>query len=348
MSPHRRGDLLIPLMSVLGDAIAIESAFLLAYWIRFRSALFDWLGFDRGPAPEVSGYLVGSAVVVIVWLMLFEARRMYRARRSVNLSDELINVIKVVSLGMLLVMSGAFFYRDFSYSRVVFALLWILSTGFIFTARAAVQAFERAEYRRGRHLQHVIILGGNGLANQVYTRLQGHSSFGFHIGGYFADAPAPQDLPLARAAYLGTIQQGPAYIRTQKIELAFIALRSSDHQRLFDFIGECEGVNIEFMMVPDMLEILTTQVQLRELEGIPFLRIKGIPFTVWGRITKRAFDVCVSGLTLLFLSPVYLLIALLVKLDSRGPVLFRQRRVGLDGTEFTMYKFRSMKVFGLT
>jgi len=343
MSPHRRGDFLIPLMSVLGDAIAIESAFLLAYWIRFRSALFDWLGFDRGPTPEISGYLVGSAVVVIVWLMLFEARRMYRARRSVNLSDELINVIRVVSLGMLLVMSGAFFYRDFSYSRVVFALLWVLSTGFIFAVRAAVQAFERAEYRRGRHLQHVIILGGNGLANEVYTRLQGHSSFGFHIGGYFADALAPQDLPLSRAPYLGTIQQGPAYIRAQKIELAFIALRSSDHSRLFDFIAECEGVNIEFMMVPDMLEILTSQVQVRELEGIPFLRIKGIPFTVWGRITKRAFDVCVSGLTLLFLSPVYLLVALLVKLDSRGPVLFPQKRVGLDGTEFTMYKFRSMK-----
>lgn len=343
MSPHRRGDFLIPLLSVLGDAIAIETAFLLSYWIRFRSSFFEWLGFVRGPTPEVSGYLVGSAVVVLVWLMLFEGRRMYRARRSINLSDELINVIKVVSLGMLLVMSAAFFYRDFSYSRIVFALLWVLSTGFIFTGRAAVQAFERAEYRRGRHLQHVIIVGGDALADQVYTRLQGHASFGFHIRGYFAETPASPLLALARSPYLGTIQQGPAFIRTQKIELAFIALRASDHQGLFDFIAECEGVNIEFMMVPDMLEILTSQVQLRELEGIPFLRIKGMPFTVWGRITKRSFDVIVSGLTLMFLSPVYLLIGLIIKLDSSGPVLFRQRRVGLDGTEFTMYKFRSMK-----
>jgi exopolysaccharide biosynthesis polyprenyl glycosylphosphotransferase len=89
--------------------------------------------------------------------------------------------------------------------------------------------------------------------------------------------------------------------------------------------------------------VLTSQVKVRELEGIPFLKIKGIPLSAWGRVTKRLFDVVVSGLTLVLLSPLLVAIAAAIKLDSRGPVLFRQQRVGLDGRPFKMYKFRSMQ-----
>jgi Undecaprenyl-phosphate glucose phosphotransferase len=343
MSSQRRGDLIIPMLSLCADALAIEAAFLLAYWIRFESGILDSLGFVLEGAPALRLYMIGSMAVTLIWLLLFEARKMYRARRSVNLSDELINVVKVISQGMLLVLSAAFFYRGVSYSRVVFTLLWVLAIAFVFLARAAVQAFERAQYRRGRHLRLAVLLGNDAAAQRVYERLQGHSSFGFHITGYFAEAPAPADLPLGRAPYLGTLANSPAHIRAARIDLAFIAVRTADHQALFDVIADCEGLNIEFMMVPDVLEILTSQMQVRELEGIPFLRIKGVPFTIWGRITKRLFDTVVSGATLLVSSPVLLLIGLIVRLDSRGPVLFKQKRVGLDGKEFTMLKFRSMR-----
>jgi len=342
MTSARRGDFIVPFLTVVTDALAIEASFLLSFWLRFRSTLLDHLGFVREAAPAVQGYLIGSAVVVLAWLMLFDARAMYRARRNVNMSDEMVNVVKVVSQGMLLVLSAAFFYREFSYSRIVFGLLWMFSISLIFAGRAAVRAFERAQYRKGRHLQQAILLGCDMPANQVYVRLQGHASFGFHITGYFADTPAHEELTLARAPYFGPLSRAPAYIRDHGIELAFIAVRTGDHQALFEVIAECEGVNIEFMLVPDVLEILSSQVRIRELEGIPFLRIKGMPFTMWGRFTKRLFDVVVSGVTLVLSSPVFLVIALIIKLDSRGPVFFRQKRVGLDGQEFTMYKFRSM------
>ncbi|HUI10583.1 MAG TPA: undecaprenyl-phosphate glucose phosphotransferase [Bacteroidota bacterium] len=338
MSTQRRGDFVIPLISVAVDALAIEGAFLLAYWLRFRSGIVG-----GGQAPRIEGYLVGSVVIVVVWLMLFQSRRMYGARRSVSLADEFVNVVKVVSTGMLVVMSAAFFYRDFSYSRVVFAMLWIFATVLLVCARAAVQGLERALYRKGRHLQEAILLGNDERADRVYSRLQGHPSFGISILGYFAGGDAPGNLRLVQAPRLGCLAEAPAFIRARGIELAFIALRSEDHPALFDAIAECEGVNVEFMMVPDVLEILTSRVQVRELEGIPFLLVKGMPFTAWGRILKRSFDVVIAAFTLLAASPLMALIAAAVRWDSPGPALFAQRRVGLDGREFTMYKFRSMR-----
>jgi Undecaprenyl-phosphate glucose phosphotransferase len=344
VSKSRRGDFLIPFLTVLFDSAAIEFSFLFSYWLRFQSGLFEYLGYVHEEAPPIEGYWVGSLFIVLVWLGLFNARKMYGARRSVSLSDELINVVKVVSLGMLVVMSAAFFYREFSYSRVVFGLLWATSNAAIFSGRAIVQWFERRLYRKGRHLQYAVIIGNDALADQVYTRLNAHPAFGFLVVGYFGDAKAQNALALARATYLGRIVTAARYIRDENIELAFLAVRTEGHQELFDLIADCEGVNVEFMMVPDMLEILTSQVKVKELEGIPFLRIKTIPLTWWGRVSKRAFDIVVSTILLLLSSPLWPLIVVLIKLDSRGPVFFTQERVGLDGTRFLMYKFRSMSV----
>ena len=340
----RSGDSLISLLGVLLDAAAIEGSFLLSYWLRFNSSLFDALGYIEAGAPPLSGYALGSLFVIPPWLLLFQSRRMYGARRSVALSDELISVGKVVSLGMLMVMSAAFFYRDFSYSRVVFGLLWVNSIVLIFAGRTAIFWFERRLYRKGKHLRQAIILGNDTLASDVYTKLNGHPSFGFMILGYFADSKAPKDERLSTAPYLGGISDAPGFIQTSAVDLVFIGLRSEQHGMLFDFISECEGINVEFMMVPDVLEVLTSQVSLTELEGIPLLRLKSIPFTVWGRISKRALDLVVSSVMIVLLSPFILLIIILIKLDSPGPILFLQERVGLDGWSFTMYKFRSMKV----
>lgn len=340
----RRGDFLIPFLTVLFDAVAIEFAFLFSYWLRFRSTLVDILGVKEIGGPPFEGYLFGSFFVAVVWLLLFQARKMYSTRRNVTLSDEFINVVKVVSLGMLIVMSAAFFYRDFSYSRIVFGFLWVSSVVTIMSGRTIVQAIERRLYRKGKHLQKCIIIGSDSLANQVYAELHHHPSFGFDIAGYFAESRAHAETRLAAAPYLGTVDKAPAYIGTEQVELVFIALRSKEHRTLFELISDCEGINVEFMMVPDVLDVLTSDVKVKELQGIPFLQIKAIPLTTWGRIVKRTFDFIVAAALLVVLAPLWLLIMLLVKLASPGPVFYKQQRVGIDGKKFTMYKFRSMRI----
>jgi Undecaprenyl-phosphate glucose phosphotransferase len=323
--------------------MAIGLSFLLSYWLRFHSGLFHRLGLPPSEIPAIGGYVLGSMVMVVIWLLLFNSRRMYRPRRSVPLVDELINVVRVDTLGMLVLMSSAFFYRDFSYSRLVFGLIWVTSIVFIFTGRALMSSIERKLYRRGRYLRRCLIVGNGDLAGEVYRKLHGHSSFGFQIAGYVAETDAATGTGLLHLPHLGNVADLEALIRKQHIDTVFIAVKSTDHQRVFDLVSECEGLDVEFMLVPDVLDVLSSNARLAEYEGIPFLILKSNPLTTWGRVAKRTVDLFLSSILLVLLSPLMVLIAVLVKVTSKGPVFFRQERVGMDGHRFTMLKFRSMR-----
>ena len=249
----------------------------------------------------------------------------------------------IVTLGMLVVMSAAFFYRAFSYSRVVFGLLWLTSTAFLWAGRVILYNLEKMLYKSGRELRNAVIIGNNETAKRIYEELHNHPLLGYRLVGYFADAQVDNGARLAHAEYLGTLDAVPGKLMQTHIELVLIALSYTDHPKVFKLIQECEGVNVEFLMVPDILELMASTLSLKEIEGIPFIKIKGVPMTTWGRILKRTFDFAVSLVLFALSSPLLVLIAALIKLDSKGPVFFLQERVGLDGRKFMMMKFRSMK-----
>ena len=341
MPTARRNDILIPTLAVLFDAIAIESAFLISYWMRFHTGLLNFLPLTEAE-PPLDGYIYGSLVVIPVWLLIFRTRRMYGPRRNVSLDNEFFNILWLATVGMMVVMSGAFFYRAFSYSRIVFGLLWIDSIIFIFIGRVVLSGVERQLYASGRDLRDAVIIGSNETAERICSLLHDHPLLGYRLVGYFADSPGGPDRPLAGAAYLGTVAEAPVKLSAEGIGLALIALRHDEHQKLYRLVQECEGLNIEFLLVPDVLELMTSRVALQEIEGVPFIRIKGVPMTSWGQITKRSFDLVVASAVSLVCLPLVPFIWLAIRLDSAGPILFVQKRVGLDGKVFSMVKFRSM------
>jgi exopolysaccharide biosynthesis polyprenyl glycosylphosphotransferase len=343
MAQPRRNDFLIPTLGVLFDSIAIEAAFLFSYWIRFNTSVFKFLPLSE-EIPPLDAYIYGSFVVIPVWLLIFNSRDMYSARRNVELADEFFDIVKLVTIGMLVVMSGAFFYRAFSYSRFVFGLLWMTSIASIFIGRLFLYQIEKALYRSGRELRNAVIIGSNETANRIFQVLHNHPLLGYKLAGYFADSRCGNGTPLFASNYLGTVNEAPEKLQQEQIELVLTALDHEQHQQLYKLVQDCEGMNVEFMMVPDILELMTSSVSVKEIEGIPFIKLKGLPMTTWGRVLKRTFDFIVALLFLIISSPLFLIIALFIKLDSNGPVFFRQERIGLDGSKFDMLKFRSMKV----
>ncbi len=350
MAQPRRNDFLIPTFGVLFDSIAIEFSFLFSYWLRFRTNVFSFLPLGQ-ETPPFDAYFYGSLVIVPVWLLIFKTREMYGARRNVALVDEVFSIIRLVTLGMLIVMSAAFFYRAFSYSRVVFGLLWLTSITAIFIGRFFLYHLEKSLYRHGRELRNVVIIGDNETAELICKKLHNHPLLGYRLVGYFADrvkskkrhtlkgSPALQQL-----ANLGATENVPRKIRSGNIELVLIALTYREYPKLSELVCECEGINVEFMLVPEFLEVMTSGVRVKEIEGIPFIKIKSLPMTTWGRIAKRTFDILLSSALLIVLSPILLLIAIAIKLESKGPVFFRQERIGIDGKSFEMWKIRSMMV----
>ncbi|MCX6136278.1 MAG: undecaprenyl-phosphate glucose phosphotransferase [Ignavibacteriales bacterium] len=343
MSTQRRNDFLIPLLAVLLDIVAIEGAFILSYQFRFFSPLTSVFEVTLG-VPPLSDYVVSSLVFIPIWLFFFKSRGMYGTRRNTHLSDEFFAIARVMTIGLLGVMSATFFYRGFSFSRGVFILLWIVSVVTVTLGRYLLMQFEQWLYRRGKELKTVVIVGNNETATAIYSVLMLKKNLGYHILGYYADSSASEANPLSAAKYLGPVKGLTDDLVPQRIQAAFIALTYKEHPLLLDLMRDLEGKNIELMMVPDLLEMITSNVRIQEMEGIPLIRIREIPLTTWNRITKRCFDIAFSACVLVCISPLLLLIALLVKLSSRGPVIFAQERIGLDGFKFPLYKFRTMRV----
>ncbi|HCA80333.1 MAG TPA: undecaprenyl-phosphate glucose phosphotransferase [Bacteroidetes bacterium] len=341
--PHRpRKDFIVPLLTVIADALAIEGAFLFSYWVRFHSPVNSFIPVTLG-IPSLEAYIAGSLIVIPTWILLFHSRRMYATRRNVFFSDEFFAIVRLVFFGMLIVMSATFFYREFSYSRAVFAILAISSVMFISLARSAVLKFEKRWYAHGNDVKYVVIVGTNGTARRVYDSITQNPALGYRVVGFFSINGLDQ-METAGSDFLGRISHVPEYVRRHDVDIVLVSLTYKDHPQLYELVRDSEGLNAEIMMVPDMLELMTSRVRIKELYGIPFINIKGVPMTTWNLIVKRGFDLVVSGISIVLASPLVGILAALIKLDSTGPVFYSQERVGLDGRPFRLLKFRTMKV----
>ena len=237
---------------------------------------------------------------------------------------------------MLVVMAGAFFYRTFSYSRIVFWILGISAVTFISIGRFIILKFEQLWYAHGKDLRRVIIVGTNPVVSKIFRSLTTRQSLGYEALGY-CSAEGNMENTLQDIPYLGSIASVPDLIKTHNVDVILIAFSETEHSLLHDLVRDCQGLNVEMMMVPDILELMTSQVQIKHIEGIPFLGIKSPTLGTWNLIVKRTFDLLFASLILLLASPIILLIAILIKLDSKEPIFYLQERVGLDGEVFKSY-----------
>jgi exopolysaccharide biosynthesis polyprenyl glycosylphosphotransferase len=343
MSSQRRNDLLIPLLTIFSDIVAFASAFLLSYWMRFYSPLTQYFEVTFG-IPPIETYGTAAIIFIPVFLLVFRSRRLYGARRHAHLSDEFFVLVRLITIGMMIMMSATFFYRESSFSRGVFILLWFTSILTVTIGRSFILEFEQWLYRRQKELKSIVIVGKNSTAAHIYTLFTKKLSLGYEVLGYYSDEPADQFSPLHQCRYLGVISKLTDDISNLRIQSALVALSHNEQEKLIELLRNTEGKNIEFMMVPDMLELMTSRIRIQEIEGIPFLRLKDIPMSTWNRIMKRAFDIGVTVVGLAAALPIMIISAIAIKLTSPGPIFYIQERIGLDGISFPLIKFRSMRI----
>lgn len=334
-------EVLIPLLTILSDSISIFGAFLLSYWLRFLSPFVKYLGGEADP-PPIIGYLGFALITLPIAIFIFQQRKMYRIQRNVFIFDEFFVVIKYVSIYIIFCMSLIFFYRDFPYSRMVFGLIWISSIIFMTIGRYLLIKYEKNLYNKGVGVVNVAIFGMNEMAMKIYDQFVKDKYVGYNVTGYFT-YDTTENFMEGRT-HLGKYTDIPSVIRKKNIEKILIVLPSEKHILLEELIKLCEGINIEFMLAPDFIEMITSHLKIEEVNGIPFMKLKSLPMNVWSRFVKRTFDLVASIFFLIAISPVMIVLSIIVKLTSKGPLFYKQERVSIDGKTFNMLKFRSMRI----
>jgi exopolysaccharide biosynthesis polyprenyl glycosylphosphotransferase len=334
-------EVLIPVITIISDVIAIELSFLFSYWIRFYSVLNNYFPFE-GPLPGFTGYLILSFMAIPVWILIFQSRKMYRPRRVVFIFDEFFLIARLVTFGIIFAFGLIFFYRVFPYSRLVFVLIWAISIFLITLGRYIVLKIEKNLYNRGKALKKALIVGSNSNAYDILNNFDAHPYAGYKICGYLAENHEMDLDHSLQKKKLGAYSDIVQAIKRHNIESVLVTIPSTEHQKLYELMKLCEGENVEFLLMPDFLEMITSSVRVQEIDGIPFLRIKSIPMNIWNRMIKRIFDIAFSSVFLLLTSPIFIILAVFIKLTSKGKVFYKQERVSLEGRKFNMIKFRSM------
>lgn len=340
----QRTEFLIPLLNIFSDSVSVLSAFVISYWIRFYFAPFVKLVPFSGEIPPLKGYIILALIVLPVWLLIFQSRKMFRPKRIVFIFDEFFLIGRLVTFGIIFSFGLIFFYRVFPYSRIVFILVWFISIVLITLGRYIVLKYEKNRYNKGKGLKDTIIAGNNQTAYDIYHKFSGHKYAGFNIIGFVEENPGPTMGTLPDNLKLGTYNEVTELVQKLNIETVLVTIPSTEHEKLFEMMKTSEGENVEFLMVPDFLEVITSSVRVQEIDGIPFLKIKSIPMNIWNRILKRAFDFSFAFTVMLITSPLFILLSLIVKFTSKGPVFYKQERLSMTGKKFDMIKFRSMVV----
>ena len=274
-------------------------------------------------------------LVALIWPLLLRALGVYDVKRAPSLREELKTLMVAVPTAIF-VFAGSLYLSFRDVPRLLVFYFFILDLAFLASLRLLVGGVLWALQAQGRYLSRVLIVGANEMGATVAGAIDSNLGLGFTWQGFVDDEEA-SDLPI-----LGKIADIADIVTQHGIDEVIIALPSAAYQMVERVVYELQELPVRIRIVPDFLKLAVLRSSVESLAGIPLIGVREPVIDGLDRLAKRTFDVAVSAVGLLFAWPLMLLIALAIKLDSPGPVIFKQQRVGENGQLFWMYKFRTM------
>jgi exopolysaccharide biosynthesis polyprenyl glycosylphosphotransferase len=322
----------------VADFVAILAAVLLAYNYRFH---IDRIPIPGTEPPAFGYYLAATPVVALIFVATFASSGVYRIRRGRPLLDELFAIIGASSLAGLITLAFTSLYRGFLYSRLVLVYTVLIALVLFTVSRIVLRRILTMQQRRGVGTDRVLVVGTGAGSELLLHRMTMFPEYGYTVCGVLDDRLEPGTV-FAGSRVVGRVDELPAQVAAQKIDQVFLALSGASHDEMLRLIKACDDLQVDFRMLPDVFEIITTRVSADVVDGIPLVGVRRSQVEGLGLFVKRGFDLVVSSILLGLLSPLWLALALAIRLTSSGPVLYRQERVGQGGRIFTVIKFRSM------
>lgn len=332
-------------LHVLIDAMVIALSYIFAWWLKFESGILD----RAAGALSFSFYMSALLVIVPLYLLLYYAFNLYTAKRVQGRRLELSNIVLANTVGLLLIFTASYTLQSYNalfknFSREMFFYFYGCNIVFEELVRLLIRYFLRNIRRKGYNLKHILLVGYSRAAEQYIDRIQQNPQWGYNVRGILDDNIA-RGTAYKGVKVIGSIENLNYILPQNGLDEIAITLGLEEYNKLEKIVAECEKSGVHTKFIPDYGNIIPTRPYTEDLLGLPVINIRYVPLTnTFHAFIKRLFDIVGSILCIILFSPVMLVTAILVKTTSKGPLIFKQERVGLHNKPFKMYKFRTMYV----
>jgi len=294
--------------------------------------------------PSLRKYLPLVILVILVWGVVFRMINVYRQASAPSFSREALLVLRAHVLALIVFFASSLFIAEVKPSRAVLLIFGLLSAAVLLTTRIV---FREAVIRLNKmepNQRRVLIVGAGDLGRKLADRIRNHRELGLKIEGFLTDNMDEVGREAEGLPILGVCEDVQKIIGDRRIDQVFVALPLEAHHRIQVVLSNISDEMVDVKVVPDLYQFAVLRGGVEDFDGLPVVSLKETPLYGWRVVAKRIFDVIFSIVVLVTISPLMLLIALAVKISSRGPVFYAQERMGLDGRVFQMPKFRSMRI----
>ncbi len=333
----KRKEIWVGLLLIV-DILLLSLSWIGAYYLRFY---FPIVPITKG-IPPFGDYAVLIVAIVVTWLAVFHYARIGETSLLRNYKKVFFNVLKAVSLHLLLFVAVAYFFREYKYSRVV--LFYFVFLNLLLLTADRLVLIQIARHIGKQAKDSLLIVGRGEMGGRVASYLKEKPELGLKVVGFLTRKGEKEESLGGDVPVLGTYEALPEIVQAYHIKHVIFALPLEDQLYLKELMEGIREELVDIHIVPDFLRFYILNASIEDLDGIPIINVSASPLYGWGRIGKRIMDVVVSAVAIICLSPLFLVLALGVKLTSKGPVFYRQERMGYDGQRFIILKFRSMVV----
>ena len=327
---------------LLLDALITACSYMLSWYLKFES---PWA--EKDPTVGVLSmqrYFSVLYFVVPLYIVLYYFFNMYKPKRTMHKRVEFLNIFKANTIGVLLLMVILYLIGEEHVSRTMLFNFYVINLVLTTLFRFVIHSFLRYFRKRGYNLKHILLIGYSRAAEEYINRINSNPQWGYVVCGILDDS-VPAGTLYKGVKVLGRIDNIYEILPEDKLDEIAITLSLKDYDRLEEMVAACEKSGVHTKFIPDYNSLVPSQPYTEDLMGLPVINIRYVPLTnTLNSMAKRLVDIVGSLLGIIVLFPLLLLIAILVKCTSKGPVIFKQERVGLHNKTFQMYKFRSMEL----
>ncbi len=327
---------------VLADASLILIGFSLAYIVRYKLQWFRSV--EPAFAVSFGEYLPAMAAYLAFLLFTFYLSDVYPCQRGRSWVEEVYAIGLATMAGTAVLIIVNLFFSATLLSRLLFLYAALMVTILLAVSRLFIQIGRGHLRQYGVGVERVVLVGAGEVGRMVMRTVAARPDYGYQLIGFLDDNPSKGNTDIGPFKALGSLDNVDAVLNTVGIDSVIICLPWQSHRRIQSILRLCDHRGVRAQVVPDLFQLTKNQMKVEDLNGIPLISTREVSIQGWNLVVKRLFDTAVSVAMLLIGAPFLLLIAVAIRLDTPGPVIYSQRRVGRHGKLFKCYKFRSMIV----